>query len=224
MQSEVPYRPPAVDELPDGDDEIVPEEHPLIPDDFIATMSDEAGETFETFEEAWSYAERRPSTTDLATMPRCPECGSTCVTKKQATTRRSNQKDGAKKCISCNSHFNDTDPPLEEIGISDAAHSISFEWIHTTNGLEDEPAPGFHEDLPDFEHGNRTEAIRRAIALTKPWSDDEGLTNREAARHIPKGRGFVNYHRQKWRNGEHDDLFTDDETATVDTSTPTATA
>ena len=184
----------------------------------------------DTVAEALSKAENAPSTTPKAQMRRCPNCFSVKLREKKSAMPDSPQRKVPKfRCEECHQHTDQpTDPPAD-MAADELATFTDFEWIDDTDQLEDHPAPSFHEDLPDFEHGNRTEAIRRAIALTKPWSDDDGLTNREAAQYVPKGRGFVNYHRKKWREGQHDDLFTDeattdDEAATVDTNTDTATA
>ena len=194
----------------DSDDATIdPESHPIVPDDFVQTMRDECADPdrIEDFDDALAYIERAPSSTDPTTLPRCINCGSICVTTKTAMSKRVNQKDGAKKCMSCNYHANKTLPPLEDVGVDRAAHRTDFHWIHDADDLEDEPAPGFDDDLPDFEHGNRTEAIRRVLLLKQPWDDDDGLTDRETARFIPHSRGFVNYHVRKFRAGEHDDLI-----------------
>jgi hypothetical protein len=150
------------------------------------------------------------------------------------------------RCEECEPihHFDDPLPPLSEV--DDEAEWITtqshqFEWIVDSDQLEDKPDPGLHPDLPDLEERDVDEAARWAVLLTKPWSDDDGMTIREAAEHIPFSRQFVTRRKQMWRDGElpritaeaylrevDDDLFTDeattDEAATVDTNTETATA
>ena len=192
--------------LHDTDDDTVdPESHPIVPDDFIETMSSRAGREFDDFEEALRYAEKMPSSTDPTTLPRCVACGSVCITTKTAMSKRTNQRDAPKKCSACGEHISTTLEPLEELGITTAAKKTPFEWVHDADALDDAPEPGFVDGLPDFDD-EHTEALRRVFWLKRPWSDDEGVTNREAALYVPKGRGFVNYHTNKFEAGEYNDL------------------
>jgi len=197
-------------DVPDIDEhgEIDPESHPIIPDDFIQTMSQEAGRQFDDFESALHYAERMPSSTDPTTMPRCVACGSICVSTKTAMQKRSNQRDPPKKCASCGEHMSTTLEPLEELGITVDAKNTSFEWVVDADALDDAPEPSLHPDLPDLDERDADEAARWAVLLSKPWSDDDGLSLRETAEHIPFGRGFVNRARQRWRAGELDEKIT----------------
>ena len=197
-------------DVPDIDEhgEIDPESHPIIPDDFIQTMSQEAGRQFDDFESALHYAERMPSSTDPTTMPRCVHCGSICVSTKTAMEKRSNQRDEPKKCASCGEHMSTTLEPLEELGITTAAKKTPFEWIHDADALDDAPEPSLHPDFPDLDERDADEAARWAVLLSKPWTDDDGLSLRETADHIPFSRAFVNRARQKWRAGELDEKIT----------------
>jgi len=195
--------------LPDTDDDTVdPESHPIVPDDFIETMSSRAGREFDDFEEALRYAEKMPSSTDPTTLPRCVACGSVCVTTKTAMSKREHQRDPPKKCSACGEHMSTTLEPLEELGITAVANNTPFEWIHDADALDDAPEPSLHPDFPDLDERDADEAARWAVLLSKPWTDDDGLSLRETADHIPFSRAFVNRARQKWRAGELDEKIT----------------
>jgi len=202
--------------------------HEIIPDGFLDAFD------AETPAEALEQAERAPSSTDPEDMRRCRNCWSQKCIRKVADWETIQRKPGAWKCNECQEHQDNPLPPpnewdfytgavdrLRDAAVNgrrlDAAIDIEmqlekmrqrFDWLDADE-LDDRPRPGFSRLVPDFEHGNRTEAILRALVFTQPWSDEEGLTNRETARYIHKGRGFVNYHRGKWRDGEHDELIRD---------------
>jgi len=160
----------------------------------------------DTVAEALSKAENAPSTTPREDMRRCPQCGSVKITEKVPKFGMEHMKPEKFKCYECEPvyHFDDPLPPLSEV--DDEAEWITtshqFEWIIDSDQLEDKPDPGLHPDLPDLEERDVDEAARWAVLLTKPWSDDDGMTIREAAEHIPFSRQFVTRRKQMWRDGE----------------------
>ena len=163
----------------------------------------------DTVAEALSKAEQATSSTPREDMRRCPQCGSVKVTVKAPNHNDyQNMKPEKYRCEECEPvhHFNNPLPPLSDVNdevdwITDPSTN-QFQWVHDANQLEEEPAPGLHPDLPDLEERDVDEAARWAVLLTKPWSDDDGMTIREAAEHIPFSRQFVTRRKQMWRNGE----------------------
>jgi len=195
----------------------------------------------DTVAEALTKAEEMPSTTPAADMRRCRVCGSRKLRKKKANYKVEHMKAESFRCEECGTHQDDPAPPLSKVDpdvewVDGNAKHTPFEWLVDSDQLEDKPEPGLHPDLPDLEERDADEAARWAVLLTKPWSDDDGMTIREAAEHIPFSRQFVTRRKQMWRDGELpritaeaylrevDDDRGDDEAATVDTSTDTATA
>ena len=116
--------------LPDTDDDAVdPESHPIVPDDFVETMDAEASYDVDDFEEALHYAERRPSTTDPATRPRCPVCGSPEIRRTLDTTRgKDQQRRGRFKC-GCGAYFDEPEPSPREWA-ADAVERVDTAATH----------------------------------------------------------------------------------------------
>jgi len=180
----------------------------------------------DTVAEALAAAEDAPSTTPAADMRRCKFCGSRKLRKKKANYNIEHMKAEGFRCEECHEHQDNPAPPLSEVDgdiewhPNNAKHT-AFEWVVDSDQLEDKPDPGLHPDLPDLEERDVDEAARWAVLLTRPWSDDDGMTIREAAEHIPFSRQFVTRRKQMWRDGELPRITAeaylreaDDETAT----------
>jgi len=167
----------------------------------------------DTLEEALASAEEMPSTTPAADMRRCRFCGSRKCRKKKSRQNPEQMKPESYRCEECGTHQNDPAPPLSEVDdkvewAENNAKHTGFEWVVDARDLDEQPEPGLHPDLPDLQERDRDEAARWAVFLSKPWSDDDGLSVRETAEHIPFGRGLVNNARREWRNGELDPAIT----------------
>lgn len=54
----------------------------------------------------------------------------------------------------------------------------------------------------DPEEVRRQEQTRLALRLTKPWSDDEGLTQVDAASYLDYTSSWVSHRRREWENGD----------------------
>lgn len=50
-----------------------------------------------------------------------------------------------------------------------------------------------------------------ALKAVKPWTEEDGVTQRDAANLIEYSTAWVNNRVQEWKDGEHRDLFDDDE-------------
>jgi len=167
----------------------------------------------DTLEEALAHAEDMSSTTPAADMRRCRSCGSRKCRRKKSNIKPENMKPESYRCEECGTHQDDPAPPLSEVddGVEwtrDNAKHTAFEWVIDARDLPEQPDPGLHPDLPDLEERDADEAARWAILLTKPWSDDDGMTIREAAEHIPFSRQFITRRKQMWRDGELDPRIT----------------
>ena len=167
----------------------------------------------DTLEEALEHAEEMPSTTPAADMRRCRNCGSRRCRKKKSKIKPEHMKPESHRCEECGTHQNDPAPPLSAVGpdvdwAEDNAKHTGFEWVVDSRDLDEQPEPSLHPDLPDLQERDRDVAARWVVLLSKPWSDDDGLSIRETAEHIPFGRGFVNDVRQEWRRGELDPAIT----------------
>jgi hypothetical protein len=167
----------------------------------------------DTLEEALASAEEMPSTTPAADMRRCRACGSRKCRKKKSHQERENMKPESYRCEECGTHQDDPALPLSEVDPdadwtdNNATHT-PFEWVVDARDLDEQPDPGLHPELPDLQERDRDEAARWVVLLSKPWSDDDGLSIRETATRLPFGRGFVNDVRQEWRRGELDPAIT----------------
>jgi len=167
----------------------------------------------DTLEEALATAEEKPSTTPAADMRRCRVCGSRKVRKKKSKIDPEHMKPESYRCEECHTHQDDPAPPLSEVDpdaewSANNAKNTPFEWVVDARDLPEQPDPGLHPDLPDLEERDADEAARWAVLLTKPWDDDDGMTIREAAEHIPFSRQFVTRRKQMWRDGELDPRIT----------------
>jgi len=167
----------------------------------------------DTLEEALASAEEMPSTTPAADMRRCRVCGSRKVRAKRSNYKLEHMKPESHRCEECGTHQNDPAPPLSEVDdgvewVEDNAKHTGFEWVVDSRDLDEQPDPGLHPDLPDLEERDADEAARWAILMTKPWDDDDGMTIREAAEHIPFSRQFITRRKQMWRDGELDPRIT----------------
>ena len=167
----------------------------------------------DTLEEALATAEQMPSTTPAADRRRCRVCGSRKLRAKKSGHNVEQMKPESYHCEECLTHQNDPAPPLSEVDddvewTEDNAKHTPFEWVIDSRDLDEQPDPGLHPDLPDLEERDRDEAARWVVLLSKPWSDDDGLSIRETATRLPFGRGFVNDVRQEWRRGELDESIT----------------
>lgn len=179
--------------------------HDIIPDGFCEAYGEE------TIPAAIEAAERAPSTTDIETRKRCPVCFTTRLRPKpNGYTDSPNKIEAKYKCNNAH-HFDDPWPPAAE---------IDFEWLDTDELDERSRFEWADTDEHTPERGSeryRT-TIRRAIELSKPWSETEGRSLRETAAYIPFSRAWVNSRRQEWRDGQHRDLVS------APRATPTATA
>ena len=70
------------------------------------------------------------------------------------------------------------------------------------------------ESVDNVDEG-RQQQIKTALRATKPWSDDEGMSYRDAARLIDFSRGWVNDRVDEWEHGEHRDLIDTPEVETA---------
>ena len=186
----------------------MPDEHDpygIVPDSFVDDYD------AETFEEALRKAEEATTTTPDSEQPRCPDCGSKHIIQKNSRKPCHNRIETNWKCLksNCLHHF---DEPADPIPFVHYEPDHNFEWL-SPDELEEKPDPGFSDDLPDWPHGTRAEATRRAILLSKPWSDTDGLSLRRTAEFTPYTRAFVNSRRQEWRQGEHRHLVPSPEPA-----------
>jgi len=167
----------------------------------------------DTIAGALAHLENKPSSTPAADMRRCRVCGSRKCRKKKSHQDIEHMKAESYRCEECGEHQNDPAPPLSEVDpdvewVDDNAKHTPFEWVIDSRDLPEQPDPGLHPDLPDLEERDADEAARWAILLTKPWSDDDGMTIREAAEHIPFSRQFITRRKQMWRDGELDPAIT----------------
>ena len=170
----------------------------VVPDGFCEAWGED------TIPAALEAAERAGSTTPSETRVRCPECFTVKISPKPGHNAMPHKRDTAYKCDNSH-HFDDPWPP---------ACDVNFEWVEPAD-LEAEPELG---------SARYRRAIRRALELSKPWSDTDGRTLRETADYIPFSRAWVNTRRQEWRDGQHRDLVPAPLPATPDATTTTATA
>ena len=177
--------------------------HDIIPDDFVDRYPDA-----DSVPEALAMAERETSSTPKAEMERCIACGSVKIRTKKARIDIEHMRDESYRCEECGTHADQKAPPLAEFDISDRAKQTDFEWVVWSENLDDSPEPGLHPDLPDLQERDADEAARWAVLLTKPWDDDDGMSIRDAAEHIPFSRQFVTRRKQMWRAGELDPRIT----------------
>ena len=179
--------------------------HDIIPDDFVDRYPDA-----DSVPEALAMAEREPSSTPKAEMERCPQpgCGSVKIRTKKSCADIEHMRDEPFCCEECLTHTDRKAPPLAESDISDPAKRTDFEWVVWSENLDDSPEPGLHPELPDLEERDADEAARWAILMTKPWDDDDGMSIRDAAEHIPFSRQFITRRKQMWRAGELDPAIT----------------
>ena len=83
------------------------------------------------------------------------------------------------------------------------------ELIHSDTWDADTLEEGEAEEL-DQEEVERRDAIKYAIRLYKPWSDDSDHTYAEVAKVIDDyGKSWVGNRIKEWRNGEHRNLVPD---------------
>ena len=98
------------DFVDDRDRPRIPDDAPLreiAPDDFVARSS------ASTLRDALIEAERATSR-DGDALPRCPECLSVRIRRKDQRLAMPHRKDGAYKCTNCSAHFDDPAPSREE--------------------------------------------------------------------------------------------------------------
>jgi len=74
-------------------------------------------------------------------------------------------------------------------------------------------------ETPDVKDVAKQEQIKTALRAVKPWSDDQGMTQRDATQLVDYSRGWISERVGEWRRGEHRDLIDD-----VDTDAPSASA
>ena len=189
-----------------------PEEHPVIPDDFVRTWGGES------VADALQIAERAPSSTPRADMPRCPNprCQSSRYRAKPGGEHRRQRHDGAYKCESCGRHFDErinTGP-----NNMTEKHLIPFEWIDDDDQQLADPADRGPDD------DALTELVLRA---REPWTDAPAPSYREIASLLPYSRQWVGERVRAWKAGEYRELVPDptaEPTPSVDADGATAVA
>ena len=155
--------------------------HDIVPDGFCESWG------AETIPEALRAAELSDGTTPTETKDRCPKCFTTRIYRKDPSDKQTHKKQTAYKCH-FRHHFDEPWPPACEVG---------FDWLEPEDTKTDDPDRGT---------GRWRELVRRAIVVSKPWTDTEGRTLRETAEFLPYSRAWVNARRQEWRDGQYRDL------------------
>lgn len=80
-------------------------------------------------------------------------------------------------------------------------------------------------DAPDAEDVYWNEQCKVAIRAVKPWSEEDGITQRAASKLIDYSETWVSNRLSEWNEGHHRDLLKDDELAAIQNlATQTANA
>jgi len=191
-----------------------PEQHPIIPDDFVDVWGGES------VADALRIAEQAPTTTPDDERDRCPYCDSVSIRRKRLKRDHPQRKPGKMTCPHCSRHFNQ---PADETTIpmtSDRADP--FEWIEEPT---DTAERGFTRVLRGVDDEQLTEIVLRVY---RPWTD-AGPSYRQLAAILPYGRKFIGERVRAWKAGD-DELRalvpdpTADPTPSVDADGATAVA
>jgi hypothetical protein len=98
-----------------------------------------------------------------------------------------------------NPDFEDRFPSLEGTKLWERFTNADREAkLNRLDDLDDEPEP---------ENVARQEQIKTALRAVKPWSDDGGMTYREASKLTDYSRNWVSDRVHEWRDGEHESLI-----------------
>lgn len=174
-----------------------PEERPQLaevaPDNFLDTWG------ASSYEEALERAEDADTTTPESELPRCPECESKRVKKRNAAYKDQLRKnpDLDYKCTNCRNYFD------EPVYLDPDEDRDPFVWVDPDDLAE----PPLDRQLAALD--DETLAAL-AIYCYQPWSHTEADPSyRELARIFPYSRDWVGERVREWKRGQHREKVAD---------------